>query len=111
MTTSEKASREEKTIRSVLDRTELYWERYTPSVPIVADLLIVHGYFQHGSIFRDLSEYLANFGISTTMFDLRGHGKSGGTRGYIQAWEDYVQDFEAALATLDGSRPCFCHWK
>ena len=35
-----------------------------------------------------------------TLVELRGHGKSGGRRGHVKRWHDYVEDFQAAAGTV-----------
>lgn len=66
---------------------------------------IKHFIFQHGAIeyqerHRDLFDSLAgefreNFVIST--LDLVGHGKSGGERGHVSSFDNYLQDWQSFL--------------
>jgi len=62
--------------------------------------LIIHGYADHGGRYVEVAEKLRGVGLNVMHFDYRGHGKSVGARGYIAKFEDYLQDFEAALETL-----------
>lgn len=100
----------EKTL-TTSDGTELYVQTWTPSnAPPRAHVVILHGYLEHCGRYREVGEFLANNkNISVTAFDLRGHGKSSGQRGYIQSWMDYHQDVSTVL--LDSmsttSLPCF----
>jgi len=87
------------------DGLELYVQTWAPSSP-KAQVLIIHGYLEHCGRYVEVSEALANNSIKVTAFDLRGHGKSSGNRGYIQKWSDYHEDVSAVLATLD-TTPCF----
>jgi alpha-beta hydrolase superfamily lysophospholipase len=68
--------------------------------PPVASALVVHGYAEHGGRYREVAATLAALGVPTLTFDLRGHGRSSGRRGVVAAYDDYLDDLEAALAAL-----------
>lgn len=57
--------------------------------------LIVHGALEHSGRHSDLVHFwLKNYqDVSVTVFDNIGHGKSGGTRAYVESFADYVNDF------------------
>lgn len=57
--------------------------------------LIVHGAVEHSGRHLDLVNYwLKNYNeVAVTIFDHIGHGKSGGTRVYIDNFKQYVDDF------------------
>ena len=90
------------------DGAKLRVHRWSPSEGAVkAQLLIVHGYAEHAERYRELAHVLASHGIETTAPDLRGHGHSDGARGYIDDYDDYCKDVEAALKTLNGETANF----
>jgi alpha-beta hydrolase superfamily lysophospholipase len=62
-----------------------------------AALIGVHGFGDHSGGQVELAEYLQKAGISVFSFDLRGAGKSPGTRMYVEKWSDYLDDVSAAL--------------
>lgn len=64
------------------------------------DALIVHGLAEHAGRYSHVAETLATRGWTVTVLELRGHGHSGGRRGYVNRWDDYVADVRAAVATL-----------
>lgn len=66
------------------------------------DLLIVGGLAEHAGRYPHVAAAFPAFRV--TILELRGHGHSGGRRGYVTTWEDYVNDVKAAVATL---RPGF----
>ncbi len=72
-----------------------------------ANLLIVHGYSEYGQRYRELAHALAEYGISSTAVDLRGHGKSQGQRGHVMNFDEYLEDIDAAFATLPTDQPIF----
>lgn len=61
------------------------------------DILVIHGYGEHGGRYRWAADRWRERGWSTTTIDLRGHGKSGGPRGHVQRFEDYHKDVRALL--------------
>jgi acylglycerol lipase len=65
-----------------------------------AHLLLVHGIAEHAGRYPHLGSRLANSGIATHAFDLRGFGGSGGHRAYLDRWSHYHDDVEDRLAEL-----------
>lgn len=82
------------------DGTQLSAQRWTPLANTKAALLVIHGYADHAERYRELAVALADKGIDTTAIDLRGHGRSAGQRGYVNAFSDYFQDIEAARSAM-----------
>jgi alpha-beta hydrolase superfamily lysophospholipase len=72
-------------------------------------VLVVHGYFEYGARYAELGDTLAARGIGSTALDLRGHGRSEGARGHVVAFEQYLDDVEAALGTIGKPRFLFGH--
>jgi alpha-beta hydrolase superfamily lysophospholipase len=54
--------------------------------------LIVHGYGEHCGRYDPVMRFLAERGHAVTAFDARGHGRSGGQRGYVSGFDAYVDD-------------------
>jgi alpha-beta hydrolase superfamily lysophospholipase len=73
------------------------WER--PSTPPIARILIFHGYGDHSGRFTHFKKWLAERGVAADSFDFRGHGRSGGKRGFVKRWEEYLDDVRAVLET------------
>jgi alpha-beta hydrolase superfamily lysophospholipase len=87
-TTSEGTSRAGKV------RHERRWHVDEPR----AAMLIVHGVAEHIGRYEHVGAYFAGHGIDVVGFDLRGHGRSGGKRGFIDSWSDFLDDVEDLLA-------------
>ena len=79
------------------------WEVENPR----AHLRIVHGLGEHGGRYSRLAEALLERGISTFAADLRGHGVSGGRRGHVTRFEDYLEDHRRVLEATPQSSPAF----
>ena len=54
-----------------------------------ATVFVLHGYFDHCGQLRHLIKYLIEQGYAVAVFDLPGHGLSGGKRGYIEDFSQY----------------------
>jgi alpha-beta hydrolase superfamily lysophospholipase len=58
------------------------------------------GYFEHMNRYREVIDRWTERGIAVAAYDLRGHGLSEGTRGYIARFADYVDDVLELLTEL-----------
>src|SRR5690606_17482655 len=56
---------------------------------------------EHCGRYRELAHVLVAAGIATFTFDMRGHGRAEGQRGYITSIGEYLADMDAARAELD----------
>ncbi|MCS6789693.1 MAG: lysophospholipase [Bacteroidia bacterium] len=61
----------------------------------------VHGYAEHSGRYQEVVEFLVKHGWANLIWDLRGHGRSTGRRGYITDLEEYLYDLTAV----------WTHWK
>lgn len=82
------------------DGTRLYGEWFATESPRAA-ALVVHGYAEHGGRYRELAHVLVDAGVAVLTYDMRGHGRADGQRGYVQDFGDYLDDLHAALEKLD----------
>jgi len=57
-----------------------------------AAILFVHGAGEHSGRYEDFGRYFASRGIPVVAYDQRGLGRSGGVRGHVGRFEDYVRD-------------------
>ena len=91
-------------------KLELYYQSWHPPASAKAVLVVVHGHGGHSSIFTRLVDYLADRDYIIYSFDLRGHGRSPGQRGYINSWAEYRADLAAFLElvkTQESQLPLF----
>jgi len=56
--------------------------------------MVLHGLFEHSRRYEQLGETMAAAGIATFALDQRGHGLSGGRRGHVTRFEQFMEDTE-----------------
>lgn len=75
--------------------TRLFFQIWHPPEKPNGILLITHGQGEHSDCYHRLVTALAPMGILIVGWDLRGHGRSQGQRGYVGDFSEYSRDFEA----------------
>jgi acylglycerol lipase len=73
------------------DGVELYCKQDIPENP-KAIVVIVHGLGEHSGRYDYVTEVLNSSGYGVFRFDNRGHGKSGGARGYLTNYCTFIED-------------------
>ncbi len=68
-----------------------------------AQLLFLHASAVHSDFYLPLAISLAEAGIRVWLPDLRGHGRSKGTRGHVVRFQDYLDDLTAIWAEFSAS--------
>jgi alpha-beta hydrolase superfamily lysophospholipase len=63
-------------------------------------LLVVHGLGEHGGRYDELVEHALSLRLDVHVMDLRGHGRSKGTRGHFTDISDHHADLDAWIAHL-----------
>jgi lysophospholipase len=63
-------------------------------------VVVAHGFGEHFERYADFARFLNELHLSVFAFDFRGYGRSEGGRGAIDSYEDYVDDYRAALDYL-----------
>jgi len=81
---------------------EIFYRRWGPSPPRAA-VIVVHGLGEHCGRYGNVVEALCPKGFAVYGLDLRGHGRSGGRRGHVRAFSDYLED-TGRLIDLVGDR-------
>ncbi|MBN2193294.1 MAG: lysophospholipase [Polyangiaceae bacterium] len=79
---------------------ELYYTLDTPVIAPVAGVFLVHGYGDHRGRYDHAVDAWCRAGLAVGSLDLRGHGRSGGVRGAIRSFADYLDDVGAVLDAL-----------
>jgi len=78
----------------------LFWRLWEAS-PSTASLFLIHGLGEHSGRYDSFARALAREGTSVFSFDLRGHGRSAGPRGDVDAFPRLLEDFLALEEEMD----------
>lgn len=96
-------------------RPEPLFYRYLPSAAATHLLVVVHGFAEHSGRYLPLMQYwhAQEPRLALLALDLRGHGRSGGKRAHIGAFEDFWDDIRALAAHVQSvhgapARLIFC---
>lgn len=92
------------------DGTMLFERRWLPAGTFRGEILIVHGFLEHGGRYARTAEALAGRGFAVTATDLRGHGRSGGPRCWVRSFDDYLVDLDVVFVRVrnrTGGKPLF----
>ena len=77
---------------------DLHVEHFRPQGNNRRALVMVHGFSAHCGLYRHVAAHLAVQGTAVTAFDCRGHGRSGGRRGHVDTFADYLDDLATVIA-------------
>ena len=70
-----------------------------------AMITLIHGLGEHCGRYHHVADYFSKHNINITSFDLQGHGKSEGARGYISTHEILMDDLELFLNITTANFP------
>ncbi len=87
------------------DGLNIYYQAWLPDEPQRGLLVIVHGLGEHGGRYPRVVEKLVPAGFALYAMDNRGHGRSGGKRGYISAWKDFRRDLGQFVSLVRRRHP------
>ncbi|MGN6107061.1 MAG: alpha/beta hydrolase [Kofleriaceae bacterium] len=76
----------------------LYAEQFLPEAAPRGVVVITHGYAEHCGRYRELAHVIVDAGWAAVSYDVRGHGRSPGPRGYIDRFGTYLDDLAAVHA-------------
>ena len=76
------------------DDITFYIQGWEPEGKPKAILCLVHGLGEHTGRYEHVGKALNDAGYALFGFDLRGHGKTGGTRGHIPSLDEAMQDVQ-----------------
>ena len=68
-------------------------------------LLITHGIAEHSECYEKLANDLNQKGYTVFAWDLRGHGRSSGQRGYVESFDEFEKDLRIVVAKVKESCP------
>jgi len=83
---------------------EIFFQQWEVANP-KAILIIIHGLGEHSGRYGNLIDALQNKGIAIYGLDHRGFGRSGGKRGHVDSFMDYIYDMKIFVNMLKDKHP------
>jgi alpha-beta hydrolase superfamily lysophospholipase len=83
----------------------LFRQVWRPVGPARAVLINIHGLGDHSGLYPTLVEHFQERGMAVHAMDLRGNGRSGGQRAYIEHWEEYREDLRRLVGLVRADEP------
>jgi alpha-beta hydrolase superfamily lysophospholipase len=80
-------------------KSRLFCQMWEPA-QVKGHMIITHGQAEHSGCYQRLVEGLKNLSYTIYAWDLRGHGRSDGKRGYVSDFSLYTKDFQLFLQKL-----------
>ena len=87
------------------DGIEIFCQSWSPDTKSKAILVIAHGLGDHSGRYRHYVDYFVPRGYAVYGVDLRGHGRSGGRRGHVDRFGEYVDDVRQVHNLVSRSEP------
>jgi acylglycerol lipase len=75
--------------------TRIYHQCWLPESEPKAVLMIVHGLGEHSGRYLNVVNHFVPMGFAVYGIDHPGHGKSGGTRKYLDRFEDFIENVKS----------------
>ena len=72
--------------------------RRWPVAEPAAAILVIHGIGEHSGRYQHVGRFFAQQGYDVASFDNRGFGRSGGERGHVDSFDQFLDDIEERLA-------------
>ncbi|PWH12597.1 MAG: alpha/beta hydrolase [Anaerolineae bacterium] len=84
---------------------KIYYQHWQPESTPKAVLLLVHGIAEHSGRYMNLVNHLVPRGYAVYGLDHIGHGKSEGTRVYVERFSDFTQPLKTYFDMIRGWHP------
>ncbi len=85
----------------------IYFQSWLPESELKAVLFLVHGLAEHSGRYMNIVNHFVPLGYAVHGFDLLGHGKSDGTRVYVERFEDYTDTLKIYFDRMQHGKPVF----
>jgi alpha-beta hydrolase superfamily lysophospholipase len=79
---------------------QLAMRSWQPETPARGVVVIQHGFLAHSGQYQWSAEQFTQSGLAVYALDMRGHGKSGGRRYWVESFDDLIGDMAAFLALV-----------
>ncbi len=88
------------------DQNDLFFQTWTPE-KLRGTLIITHGLAEHSECYHPLAQVLADDGWQVFAWDMRGHGRSEGKRGFVLDIKSFIEDYACLLRVVRKQSPAF----
>lgn len=78
---------------------------HCPAASPAAALIVVHGLAEHADRYREIAATFAGRGISSFVYNQRGHGDAPGPRTHVDRFGDFVDDLHALTRAVRTQHP------
>lgn len=85
------SQRSEYYLKCTPQNESIYIQRWQPTNTVRATVLLTHGVAEHSECYHNTAESFATQGFDVWSWDLPGHGKSYGQRGYVSSFSEYME--------------------
>jgi len=83
----------------------LYWRCWLPDGQVKAIILVAHGLGEHISRYNNLANNVVPLGYAVYGLDHQGHGKSEGTRVFVERFQVYLDDLYTLFNMVSKDNP------
>ncbi|MFC1861285.1 alpha/beta hydrolase [Chloroflexota bacterium] len=87
------------------DNFNLYYQCWLTDIAPEAVLLVVHGLAEHSGRYTNMVNHFVHRDFAVYSYDLRGHGKSDGRRGYVERFSYYLDDLNTFFDIVRSKHP------
>jgi acylglycerol lipase len=88
-----------------IKKTKIFYQAWLPEIKAKAVLLIVHGIGEHSGRYLNIVNHFVPLGYAVYGVDHIGHGKSDGTREYVDRFTDFTETVKIFLDKVKTWQP------
>ena len=88
-----------------INKYNLFWQAWLPEIDSKAILIVIHGLAEHTGRYGNLINYFVPRDYAIYAFDLEGHGRSEGIRGYVDCFSCYLDDMRTFIDIVKRENP------
>src|SRR5664279_3643884 len=79
------------------DGIDIFAQYWRPESAPKAVVVLIHGLGEHSSRYQHVAQYFTQAGYALSTMDLRGHGRSVGSRGHFPSFDIVMRDINQLL--------------
>jgi acylglycerol lipase len=87
------------------DGLAIFWQAWVPDGAVRGVVVVAHGFGEHSGRYANLTDVLVPRGYAVYIPDHRGHGKSAGTRAYIDVYDHLLDDLDVVMKRAAADHP------